>query len=53
MKHLLPALPFDTAALEPHIDARTLALHHGKHHAGYVAQLNALVEQYPELEGRS
>ena len=53
MKHLLPALPFDTAALEPHLDARTLALHHGKHHAGYVAQLNAQVEQYPELEGRS
>jgi len=53
MKHLLPALPFDTAALEPHIDARTMALHHGGHHAGYVAQLNAAIERFPELEGRS
>jgi Fe-Mn family superoxide dismutase len=53
MKHLLPALPYDTAALEPHIDARTMALHHGKHHAGYVAQLNATVDLFPELEGRS
>ena len=53
MTHLLPALPYDTAALEPHIDARTMALHHGKHHAAYVAQLNAVVGHFPELDTRS
>ena len=53
MKHVLPALPFDAAALEPHIDARTMALHHGGHHGTYVAQLNAAIGRYPELEGRS
>ena len=53
MKHLLPPLPFDVAALEPHIDARTMALHHDKHHGGYVEQLNSAVELFPELQGRS
>jgi Fe-Mn family superoxide dismutase len=53
MTHVLPALPFDVAALEPHIDARTMALHHDKHHAAYVAQLNAAIEHFPELHGRS
>ena len=52
MKHLLPALPYDYAALEPHIDARTLELHHGKHHAGYVANLNAALESLPGLRER-
>ncbi len=52
MKHLLPALPYDYAALEPHIDARTMELHHGKHHAGYVANLNAALESLPELRTR-
>jgi Fe-Mn family superoxide dismutase len=52
MKHLLPALPYDYAALEPHIDARTLELHHGKHHAGYVANLNAALELLPGLRAR-
>jgi len=37
----LPQLPYDKAALEPHIDARTMEIHHGKHHAGYVKKLNA------------
>src|SRR6185295_6468203 len=41
------------AALEPHIDARTMALHHDKHHAAYVAQLNAAIEHFPELQTRS
>ncbi len=36
----LPALPYDIAALEPHIDAQTMEIHHGKHHAAYVANLN-------------
>ena len=53
MKHVLPALPYDTAALEPHIDARTMELHHGKHHAGYVSKLNAALEALPGLRERS
>ena len=53
MKHELPDLPYDYAALEPHIDARTMALHHGCHHAGYVARLNAALEPFPELQHRS
>jgi Fe-Mn family superoxide dismutase len=52
MKHLLPALPYDYAALEPHIDARTMELHHGKHHAGYVSNLNAALEALPGLHER-
>lgn len=40
----LPALPFDHAALEPHIDAKTMEIHHGKHHNAYVTKLNAAVE---------
>lgn len=39
-KHVLPDLPYDYAALEPWIDAQTMQLHHGKHHAAYVAGLN-------------
>jgi Fe-Mn family superoxide dismutase len=48
----LPALPYDADALEPHIDTRTMEIHHGKHHAGYVAKLNAAIEG-TELEGKS
>jgi Fe-Mn family superoxide dismutase len=48
-RHLLPPLPYAFEALEPHIDARTMTLHHGKHHAGYVANLNAALEAHPEL----
>ncbi len=43
-KFELPALPYDFDALEPYIDARTMEIHHGKHHGGYVAKLNAAVE---------
>jgi Fe-Mn family superoxide dismutase len=53
MKHQLPALPYDYAALEPHIDARTMQLHHDKHHAAYVEKLNAALEKYPDLQQRS
>ena len=53
MKHLLPALPYDYAALEPHIDARTMELHHDKHHATYVANLNAALEKLPDLQVHS
>ncbi len=53
MKHMLPSLPYDHGALEPHIDARTMTLHHDKHHASYVANLNSALEKYPELRGRT
>ncbi|RIH90940.1 Superoxide dismutase [Mn] [Calidithermus terrae] len=49
----LPDLPFDKAALEPHIDAQTMEIHHGKHHAAYVNNLNAALEKAPELQGWS
>lgn len=44
MAHTLPDLPYPFDALEPHIDARTMEIHHGKHHAAYVAKLNAALE---------
>src|SRR5690625_6755194 len=48
----LPKLPYATDALEPHIDARTMEIHHGKHHAGYTNNLNAAIEG-SDLEGLS
>ena len=45
MSHQLPPLPYDAAALEPHIDAQTMQIHHGKHHAAYVDNLNAALEK--------
>ncbi|WP_420316522.1 superoxide dismutase [Ekhidna sp.] len=48
----LPNLPYAHDALEPHIDAKTMEIHHGKHHAGYVSKLNAAVEG-TDLEGKS
>ena len=53
LRHALPALPYDYAALEPHIDARTMKLHHDKHHASYVEKLNAALEKYQKLHDRS
>src|ERR1043165_8950576 len=44
----LPALPYATNALEPHVDARTMEIHHGKHHNAYVTNLNAAVAGKPE-----
>lgn len=44
MAYTLPDLPFAPNALEPHIDAKTMEIHHGKHHAGYVAKVNAALE---------
>lgn len=49
MAFTLPALPYDFAALEPHIDAKTMEIHHGKHHQTYVNNLNAAIEKAPEL----
>jgi Fe-Mn family superoxide dismutase len=53
LMHVLPALPYAHGALEPHLDARTMALHHGKHHASYVDNLNAALAGLPELRHRS
>ena len=53
MAHQLPALPYDFAALEPHIDAETMKIHHGKHHAAYVNNLNAALEKHPALQSKS
>lgn len=50
MAHQLPDLPYGFDALEPHIDARTMEIHHGKHHAGYVSKLNAAIQGNSELE---
>ena len=47
----LPTLPYAYDALEPHIDARTMEIHHGKHHAGYTSKLNAAIEG-TEMEGK-
>ena len=48
----LPALPYALDALEPSIDARTMEIHHGKHHAAYVSNLNKAVSGVPELAGK-
>src|SRR5512137_1632385 len=47
--HELPKLPYSFDALEPHIDAGTMEIHHGKHHAAYVANLNKALEGHPDL----
>ncbi|RUT72900.1 superoxide dismutase [Ancylomarina longa] len=52
MAFKLPELPYAYDALEPHIDARTMEIHHSKHHAGYTNNLNAVVDG-TELEGKS
>ena len=52
MAFKLPSLPYAADALEPHIDAKTMEIHHGKHHNGYTAKLNAAIEG-TALEGKS
>lgn len=49
----LPALPYATNALEPHIDTRTMEIHHGKHHNAYVTNLNKALEAYPDLQSKT
>jgi Fe-Mn family superoxide dismutase len=49
MAYELPPLPYDYAALEPHIDEATMKLHHDKHHQAYVTNLNGAVEKHPDL----
>ena len=53
MAHQLPSLPYPFEALEPHIDAQTMQIHHGKHHQTYVNNLNAALENHPDLQGKS
>ncbi len=53
MRHVLPPLPYAANALEPHVDERTLALHHDMHHGKYVEDLNEAIEPFPELHERS
>ncbi|MGD0389962.1 MAG: superoxide dismutase [Tepidisphaeraceae bacterium] len=53
MPFTLPPLPFPSGALEPHIDKITMEIHHGKHHAAYVNNLNKALEQAPQLGGKS
>ena len=53
MAHELPPLPYDYNALEPHMDEMTVRIHHDKHHATYVTNLNAALEKHPELSSKS
>jgi Fe-Mn family superoxide dismutase len=50
--HTLPALPYPAAALEPHIDAQTMEIHHARHHQAYVDNLNEALKKAPELMNR-
>jgi Fe-Mn family superoxide dismutase len=53
MAHSVPPLPYDYNALEPHIDEQTMRIHHDKHHAAYVNNLNAALEKHPDLQNKS
>src|SRR5450755_3417484 len=53
MPYELPPLPYPKDALEPHFDARTMEIHHDKHHAAYVANLNKAVADHPDLAQKS
>ena len=53
MAHSLPPLPYDYSALEPHIDTLTMQIHHDKHHAAYVTNLNAALEKHADLQSKS
>ena len=53
MAHSLPPLPYAFNALEPHIDAKTMEIHHGKHHQAYVTNLNAALDKHPELHSKT
>ncbi|MDD9271089.1 superoxide dismutase [Paenibacillus sp. GCM10023248] len=53
MAHQLPALPYANDALEPHIDAKTMEIHHDRHHNAYVTNLNAALDKHPALHDKS
>ena len=52
MPYQLPALPYGFDALEPHIDAKTMEIHHDKHHATYVTKLNEAIAKHPEWDNK-
>lgn len=51
-EYTLPPLPYDYGALEPHIDARTMEIHHTKHHQAYITNVNNALKDHPELQGK-
>jgi Fe-Mn family superoxide dismutase len=51
-EYTLPPLPYDYGALEPHIDAKTMEIHHNKHHQAYVTNLNAALKDHPQHQGK-
>ena len=53
MAHILPDLPYSNDALEPHIDARTMEIHHDRHHNTYVTSLNAALDGHEDLAAKS
>jgi Fe-Mn family superoxide dismutase len=53
MAHAVPPLPYDYNALEPHVDEQTMRIHHDKHHAAYVNNLNTALEKSPALQQKS
>jgi Fe-Mn family superoxide dismutase len=53
MAYTLPDLPYDYSALEPHIDARTMEIHHSKHHNAYITKLNQALEGHSDLAAKS
>jgi Fe-Mn family superoxide dismutase len=52
-EYTLPPLPYDHGALEPHIDTKTMEIHHGKHHAAYVNNLNTALKDHPDHQGKT
>jgi superoxide dismutase, Fe-Mn family len=52
-EYTLPPLPYDYAALEPHIDAKTMEIHYTKHHQTYITNLNNAIKDHPELQGKT
>jgi Fe-Mn family superoxide dismutase len=52
-EHTLPPLPYDFGALEPHIDAKTMEIHHDRHHQTYVTNLNNALKDHPDLHGKT
>src|SRR6478752_2053331 len=51
-EYTVPPLPYDFGALEPHIDAKTMEIHHDKHHQAYVTNLNNALKDHPDLQGK-
>jgi Fe-Mn family superoxide dismutase len=51
-EYTVPPLPYDFGALEPHIDAKTMEIHHDRHHAAYVTNLNAALKDHPTHQGK-